>query len=324
MELEMCNDFFTENDINNLPTAPPGGIQLPPGGGTLEFQVNHHVFYDASGDPNSIDMDEEIIARLMDDLNEEFTAISVEFRLGCIYYHNSNTYNNSLINNLLAEAHGIYGIPGSFNVYYSNSGACGQAYIGERSFAYSGISITDICVQTESKTFVHEFGHRFGLLHTHEGNYSLSCTQGNELVDGSNCLTKGDRICDTPADPNLQGRMSGCSYTGTCTDSNGDTYNPLTNNYMSYGTRECSTSFTSDQYAIMSVLANGSNFSQFLISESNLGTKTYSSNNQISNQAVTYSNLTITSGANLTIDACEMTIENSLTINPGSQLTIDN
>lgn len=45
--------------------------------------------------------------------------------------------------------------------------------------------------------FTHELGHSFGLLHTFEGNW----LNGKEKIDGSNCLSKGDKICDTPADP---------------------------------------------------------------------------------------------------------------------------
>lgn len=52
-------------------------------------------------------------------------------------------------------------------------------------------------IRTHPTTWMHEFGHYFGLRHTFgPANRNLS---GKELVDGSNCDTDGDKICDTPA-----------------------------------------------------------------------------------------------------------------------------
>lgn len=90
----------------------------------------------------------------------------------------------------------------------------------------------------------HEVGHYLGLLHTQSSN---------ELVNGSNCLTAGDRLCDTPADPGLSTSNvnSNCVYTGTTTDLNGDLYNPLTDNFMSYTRASCDASFTQNQDSVM-------------------------------------------------------------------------
>ncbi len=46
----------------------------------------------------------------------------------------------------------------------------------------------------DGATIAHEMGHYFGLLHTHE------TANGTELVNGTNCGTAGDLLCDTPAD----------------------------------------------------------------------------------------------------------------------------
>jgi hypothetical protein len=96
-------------------------------------------------------------------------------------------------------------------------------------------------------TLAHEIGHCLGLIHTHD--YLTE----PELVDGSNCTTGGDMLCDTPADPNLSlpGLMElPCSYVGTVTDANGDLYQPLLNNVMSYS-RCLVDSFTPQQGALM-------------------------------------------------------------------------
>ncbi len=85
---------------------------------------------------------------------------------------------------------------------------------------------------SEPKTLIHELGHSFFRLHTHEGNNSNMA----ELVDGSNCHVGGDYICDTPADPyGLPGATVDVNgYTGTIVDANGDLYAPMIENFMSY------------------------------------------------------------------------------------------
>ncbi len=70
----------------------------------------------------------------------------------------------------------------------------------------------------------------------------------SELVDGSNCSTDGDLICDTPADPNLQNiALSSCTYSGTYTDINGDLYSPDTSNIMSYAKESCINQFSNQR-----------------------------------------------------------------------------
>lgn len=66
-----------------------------------------------------------------------------------------------------------------------------------------------------SSEFVHQIGHIFGLLHTYERGL------GAEYVNGSNCNSSGDYICDTPAD-------------GVGNDPNGVNFVPHKSNYMTY------------------------------------------------------------------------------------------
>ena len=89
----------------------------------------------------------------------------------------------------------------------------------------------------------HEFGHYFGLEHTFTTKYGI------ELPDGSNCETAGDRICDTPADPNASDIF--VSY-AECELFYGD-YKPMINNMMAYYKPCVSTpyAFTTQQYLRM-------------------------------------------------------------------------
>ena len=102
------------------------------------------------------------------------------------------------------------------------------------------------CMENGS-TFIHEFGHYFGLLHTHGTNGNRLT---DELVDGSNCEISGDSICDTPADPNLGNYNTlhyDCVYRGLERDANGTLFQPQTRNFMSYAPKMCRDLFTPQQ-----------------------------------------------------------------------------
>jgi len=142
-------------------------------------------------------------------------------------------------------------VNGLINIYFtdyvesaSGSSLCGYAY-------YPGgpdvILMKNSCA-TNGSTLPHEVGHFFSLRHTHGPSNSILTT---ELVDGSNCDTDGDEICDTPADPKLgSGNVDAtCIYTGIDIDANGDTFVPDPNNIMSYSRKECRTLFSTEQYA---------------------------------------------------------------------------
>lgn len=98
------------------------------------------------------------------------------------------------------------------------------------------------------ETMAHEMGHLFGLLHTFESGGEL------ELVNGSNCATAGDLVCDTPADPFVENSDTmwvdgDCEFIFPGLDPNGEYYTPLTGNTMSYMCGGCG--FTKGQYERM-------------------------------------------------------------------------
>jgi len=167
-----------------------------------------------------------------------FQLLSVDYIDDDDYFMNINTSAeiDALIQeNVVADAVNCYFTPTLAN---EDGSLCGRG-----SFTTStpqGVAMNNGCmgVSDNPSTFGHELGHFFDLFHTHETGF------GDELVDGSNCATTGDKLCDTPADPTLDPGTNvtffpGCTYTGTETDANDDPYSPDTHQMMSYSDKPC-------------------------------------------------------------------------------------
>lgn len=148
-------------------------------------------------------------------------------------------------------------VPNTINVYYvdevtTNSGdpLCGYAqfpWVGNPSERYIVMSKLGGCL-IKGTTLAHELGHFYGLFHTHES------ARGLEYVNGSNCMTAGDGLCDTPADPNLGNGsfVSGdCTYVGNVVDPLGQPYNPSVANIMSYAPSSCTDRLSPMQSALV-------------------------------------------------------------------------
>ena len=170
--------------------------------------------------------------------NIQYAVTTLNIVISELEYIDSDTYYDI---NSFAEGDDLYfsdNDPGSMNCYFVNyaNGYCGWANFPSSSKRF--ILLANSCAMNTS-TLAHEIGHYFGLYHTHQG--------GNELVDGSNCTTAGDLLCDTPADPNLSGQVNtSCQYTGTAVDANGDPYVPDPLNLMSYSRKTCRDDFSVD------------------------------------------------------------------------------
>lgn len=98
--------------------------------------------------------------------------------------------------------------------------------------------------ESTSKIHIHEFGHYLGLYHT----FQSGCANGD-------CLTNGDRVCDTP--PDSRTSFSACGEPdNSCNTDADDTSdnNPfktdvddLYENYMDYTSKSCQNTFTQGQ-----------------------------------------------------------------------------
>ncbi|MBC3757806.1 T9SS type A sorting domain-containing protein [Hyunsoonleella sp. SJ7] len=188
----------------------------------------------------------------INDLNVLYAEAYLEFFLcdGINYINDDAFYYNYEKDNedTLTEEHFT---PGVINIYFTNSVEItpGNSLCGY-SNTYGDIDVivmNNICANNGS-SLAHEMGHFFSLMHTHGPDNKVLTT---ELVNGSNCDTDGDMICDTPADPKLSIHNvdSSCEYTGDIIDANGDKFTPDTGNIMSYSRSSCKTHFSPQQLA---------------------------------------------------------------------------
>lgn len=185
--------------------------------------------------------DSAVVMSSLAKANLEFEKIGIKFQL-CArieYVLNDRLY---ALDSYAEESEMLsnYNDPGTLDIFYvgaiNHKSACGYATLG---WNWDGFVVM-LC--NNDKVLIHELGHYFNLLHTHDDLYE------KELVNGSNCLTGGDRVCDTKADPNVYGLVDfNCQYIGTAKDANGAFYTPPVDNHMSYSNQDCRIKFTDQQ-----------------------------------------------------------------------------
>ena len=167
------------------------------------------------------------------------------------YINNTNLYDyDNTEESTLCNANDV---TNAINVYFPNTIQFGSLAVSGYAYFPSTLASTNrLFVQasnaTDLRTFTHELGHYFNLLHTFQGSTDPNLAN-RELVQGGNCATKGDLVCDTPADPYGRDSVSllGCSYTGTARDPQNQLYNPSLSNIMSYYPIACGNTFTAGQ-----------------------------------------------------------------------------
>lgn len=185
-------------------------------------------------------------------MNSYYANAFLEFFIceGINYIDNDNFYDFETDDEAsLISAHNVTDL---INIYFTDNvefSSNGSAFCGYADPPGNDdiIVINNTCA-TNGSTLPHEMGHFFSLYHTHGLSNSVLT---DELVDGSNCDTAGDFICDTPADPLLSNAnvTVDCNYIGTTLDANFMPFSPDTNNIMSYSRKDCRTSFSPEQYA---------------------------------------------------------------------------
>ncbi len=199
---------------------------------------------------------EQDVIDVVEEMNTQFAPIKLAFTVCRFFYVENYNYFNADDEND-KEIIVKYSTPNSINLYLVSGqvsvkgmNVCGYAYYPFPLY-WDYIFIDDYCLNV--KTFTHEMGHFFGLMHTHETHEGDKV----EYADGSNSSSAGDYISDTPADPdlsivyNLPLLDDFCNYVGYRKDPKGDYYAPLVSNHMSYAPQSCRCSFTKEQYKRM-------------------------------------------------------------------------
>ena len=166
-------------------------------------------------------------------LNEAFERSGISFRYCEIDSIENYKYNDFSIDYEIPEIKTLYYKAGVINVFVV--GDIEKQGIFSRIEGYTFFpGGDDIIIITKldftSNGLAHQMGHFFGLYNTYEDGFGI------ELLDGSNCSTAGDLICDTPADVPVG--MNGCVPFYTVTDSTGNKYHHPFNNMMS-GNKFC-------------------------------------------------------------------------------------
>jgi len=217
------------------------------------FSLRVHIADDVTG---PVPFDTAAFREMVEYTNTMFEPICVSFE-ACEFLTVENYRYASHERNDASEQISIYGDPNRIDIYVpvmdSVPTTCGRATLnGIQMNPTSYVMVVNYCISATGTTLAHELGHYFGLLHTHE------TSNGDELVDGSNCETAGDGICDTPADPFVLGApitwtdpMDPCRFVFRGVDANGQFYTPHTANVMSYYPSGCNCGFTYDQLTLM-------------------------------------------------------------------------
>lgn len=213
-----------------------------------KFTVVVHLVEDIDGNTN---VDEQLVLEDIAGANNYWDEICVSFEVCEVRtipnYNYDNIDREIEWPQMLIEYHQANRI----NIFYVedigdlDSGASGFATVGGIVNLNSGGIV--LKKGAGLGTVLHEMGHYFGLLHTFEGN-------GTELVNGDNCETDGDGICDTPADPYDPSQpeedyVVNCTFISPLQDANGEFYRPDVGNVMSY--YSCTCGFTTGQYLKM-------------------------------------------------------------------------
>ena len=243
-EVEAMSAFLLEQQGNTRGHQNPDTIYSVP----IKFHIVRH-------DDGNGGLSENKIPQILDTINAFYKNSFLQFeQCGATNYINNSAFMGFQPEKEEEALTAKTEKPRVINMYFMDSVflqdvlVCGFAYLpvgDDPKRAY----ITNACALS-GNTVPHEIGHLFSLLHTH----GVSNDGTDELVNGSNCTNAGDNLCDTPADPNLAGKVvynvfpNTCSYVGDEKDANGEEYMPNVYNIMSYTIGQCTREFSPQQY----------------------------------------------------------------------------
>ncbi len=240
-------NYFLEEYYNKVHSKSSTAITNVP--------VKIHIVTDSDGSTNITE------SQILDEINEANSFLANSFLEITVCEETNFISDNNLYLFDISDDQGLlYSNNQSniLNIYFVESindgDVAGYTYLPGNPSQYYDVIVMDNQATTNniSSTLIHEFGHHFNLIHTHGPTNVPGETE--ELVNGTNCSSTGDRFCDTPADPLINSSnvsSVNCLYTGNATDALGQIYDPDTSNIMSYSPDVCTDFFSVEQYAYM-------------------------------------------------------------------------
>jgi hypothetical protein len=253
--------------------------------GVVKLNVVFHIIRHNDGS-GGLHLPDDIVRQSLENANRDLAGAGVELmQLGStqflnndIFYAIISGYGDTsqfyhLINtNTVANAINVYQVPNLHDTDGTQLGGL-ATYPVDVLDQGQGIVINNYSTPGnfgDNSTFSHQIGHYLGLYHTSEdwwlgppGTPPPAYWPGVECPDESNCGTAGDLLCDTAADPGLQGVVDyACNYVGIEYPAD-DThcwpspvpYAPPVDNFMSDALVGCRTTFSCEQFAVMSWVA---------------------------------------------------------------------
>lgn len=202
------------------------------------------------------------------ELNDWFAPSGIQFFMrGDPNYINNTAWATNFQNGDNDIINPIHNVSGVVNVYYVNVttiGLCGFANFPgtgspQQTTRQGAIYLAPSCSAPGNSTFAHEMGHYLSLPHPFQttstdptGPLAERVTRNNNEQQprlSANCISAGDRFCDTPADY-IDSRWS-CPRTHTQVDINGDLFQPDEKLIMGYANDNCHEYFSPQQIAAM-------------------------------------------------------------------------